>query len=80
MIVWSQIGITGYLVGPVAADAVADRLGFAALGLVPLGAALLLLWTMGWEARTSTAPAVADPRHAQREGRAGARRSARLER
>ena len=51
MIVWSQIGITGYLVGPVAADAVADRLGFAALGLVPLGAALLLLWTTGWQAQ-----------------------------
>ena len=60
MIVWSQIGIAGYLVGPVAAGAVADRLGFAALGLVPLGAALLLLWTMRWGARTSPAPVAAD--------------------
>jgi MFS family permease len=43
MIIWSQIGIAGYLLGPVAGGAVAQWLGFAALGLVPLAAALVLL-------------------------------------
>jgi MFS family permease len=43
MIVWSQLGIAGYLLGPIAAGVVADSLGFAALGLVPLGALALLL-------------------------------------
>jgi MFS family permease len=43
MIVWSQIGIAGYLLGPVAAGGVAQSLGFSALGLVPLVAAFVLL-------------------------------------
>jgi MFS family permease len=48
MIIWSQIGIAGYLFGPVAAGAVAETLGFAALGLVPLAASLVLLGMLRW--------------------------------
>jgi len=51
MIIWSQIGIAGYLLGPVAAGGIAQWLGFAALGVVPLTAALMLLGVM----RSSTA-------------------------
>jgi MFS family permease len=43
MIIWSQLGIIGYLLGPIAAGVVADQLGFAALALVPVAAAALLL-------------------------------------
>jgi MFS family permease len=39
MIVWSQIGIAGYLIGPLAGGAVAQGLSFAWIGLVPLAAA-----------------------------------------
>jgi MFS family permease len=48
MIVWSQISIAGYLLGPVAAGGIAQWLGFAALGLVPLAAALVLLRALRW--------------------------------
>jgi MFS family permease len=41
MVVWSQIGIIGYLLGPLAAGIVADGLGYAYIGLVPAAAALL---------------------------------------
>ena len=40
MIVWSQIGIAGYLIGPLAGGAVAQGLSFAWIGLVPLAAAI----------------------------------------
>lgn len=43
MVVWSQIGIAGYLIGPLLGGAVADGLGFAYLGLVPAAAGLLVL-------------------------------------
>jgi MFS family permease len=43
MVVWSQIGIVGYLLGPVAGGAVTQVLGFAALGLAPASAAAVLL-------------------------------------
>ncbi|MGH2580527.1 MAG: MFS transporter [Actinomycetota bacterium] len=44
MVVWSQIGIAGYLAGPLAGGALAESLGFWSVGLVPLaGAALVLL-------------------------------------
>jgi MFS family permease len=43
MVVWSQIGIVGYLVGPLVGGIVVDVLGFAALGLVPLAAGAALL-------------------------------------
>lgn len=39
MIVWSQIGIAGYLIGPLAGGAVAEGLSFAWIGIVPLAAA-----------------------------------------
>lgn len=43
MVVWSQIGIAGYLVGPLAGGALAESLGFSAVGLVPLAGAAVLL-------------------------------------
>jgi hypothetical protein len=46
MIVWSQLSIAGYLLGPVAAGLVAGWLGFAALGLVPLAAGMVLLGSL----------------------------------
>ena len=48
MIIWSQIGIAGYLLGPVMAGAVAQTFGFSALGLVPLSAAIVVLAVMRW--------------------------------
>jgi MFS family permease len=55
MIVWSQIGIAGYLIGPVAAGAAAATIGFAALGLVPLAAGGLLLGVIRWSSRATSA-------------------------
>jgi MFS family permease len=43
MVVWSQVGIIGYLVGSLAGGLVADGLGYAYLGLVPSAAALVVL-------------------------------------
>ncbi|HET6751091.1 MAG TPA: MFS transporter [Actinomycetes bacterium] len=43
MVLWSQLAIVGYLAGPVAGGAVAQALGFQALGLVPLAVALVLV-------------------------------------
>ena len=43
MVVWSQIGIAGYLLGPLLGGAVVELLGFGALGLLPLGAGAALL-------------------------------------
>jgi MFS family permease len=45
LVVWSQLGIIGYLLGPLAGGAVVQKLGFAAIGLVPAAAAALLLGT-----------------------------------
>jgi MFS family permease len=43
MVVWSQLGILGYVAGPLLGGAVAEVLGFAWIGVVPLlGAALLV--------------------------------------
>jgi MFS family permease len=42
MIVWSQIGIAGYLIGPLAGGGVAEGLSFAWIGVVPLAAAVAL--------------------------------------
>ncbi|MEX2211817.1 MAG: MFS transporter [Gaiellaceae bacterium] len=42
MVVWSQVWAVGYLVGPSVAGAVAEGLGFAALGVVPAAGLLLL--------------------------------------
>jgi MFS family permease len=43
MVLWSQIGIAGYLAGPAVGGAVAEALGFQAVVLVPLAAAVPLL-------------------------------------
>lgn len=41
MVVWSQVWALGYLAGPALAGALAEGLGFAAVGLVPFAALLL---------------------------------------
>jgi MFS family permease len=43
MVVWSQIGIVGYLVGPLAGGALAALAGYWAVGLLPLTAALMVV-------------------------------------
>jgi MFS family permease len=43
MVVWSQIGIIGYLLGPLAGGLVADRLGYAFIGTVSAVAGLLVV-------------------------------------
>jgi MFS family permease len=43
MVVWSQVGIVGYLIGPLLGGAVAEGLGFSAVGLVPAAAGLVVL-------------------------------------
>jgi MFS family permease len=43
MIVWSQIGIAGYLLGPLVGGAVADELGYAAAGAVVAAAGVAVL-------------------------------------
>ena len=43
MVVWSQLGIVGYFIGPVAGGAIAEGLGFSAIGLVPAAAGLTVL-------------------------------------
>jgi MFS family permease len=40
MVVWSQVGILGYLVGPLVGGVVAEGMGFAFLGLLPAAAGL----------------------------------------
>jgi MFS family permease len=42
MVVWSQVWALGYIAGPAAGGGVAEALGFAVIGLVPLGAAVVL--------------------------------------
>jgi hypothetical protein len=41
--VWSQIGIVGYLLGPLAGGIVAEGAGYGYLWLVPAAAGLLVL-------------------------------------
>lgn len=43
MVVWSQIGIIGYMLGPLAGGVVAEGAGYAAVGVVPAVAGLVLL-------------------------------------
>jgi MFS family permease len=40
MVVWSQVGIIGYLLGPLAGGIIAEGLGYAYIGLVPAAAAV----------------------------------------
>ena len=43
MVVWSQLGIVGYLLGPLLGGAVAEHFGYAAIGLLPAVAGLAVL-------------------------------------
>jgi MFS family permease len=43
MVIWSQLGIVGYLLGPLVGGVVADKAGFAYVGLVPAVAGGLVL-------------------------------------
>lgn len=43
MVVWSQIGIIGYFLGPLTAGVVAETFGYAAIGIVPLLATIPVL-------------------------------------
>lgn len=45
MVVWSQVWALGYIAGPAAAGGVAEALGFGAVGIVPLAAALCVTAT-----------------------------------
>jgi MFS family permease len=42
MVLWSQIGIVGYLLGPLVGGFVAEGPGYAFLGLVPAAIGLLV--------------------------------------
>jgi MFS family permease len=55
MVLWSAIGIAGYLAGPAVGGAVAETLGFQAVVLVPLAVAVPLLAAF-WRARYSVVP------------------------
>src|SRR5487761_556189 len=43
MVIWSQLALVGYLVGPLGGGGLAQAFGFRTIGLVPLAAALLLV-------------------------------------
>jgi MFS family permease len=43
MVVWSQMGILGYLIAPAIGGPLAAWLGFRWLGLLPLGAGIVLV-------------------------------------
>jgi MFS family permease len=55
MVVWSQIGIIGYLLGPLAGGIVAEGPGYAFVGLVPAAAGVLVVALL--RASELTAPA-----------------------
>jgi MFS family permease len=59
MVVWSQVGIVGYLLGPLAGGVIAEQFGYAFIGLVPAAAAaaVLLLGPVSFRTR---APVVLD--------------------
>jgi MFS family permease len=53
MVVWSQIGILGYLLGPLTGGIVAHSLGYAFMGAVPAAAGGVVVFLL----RTSRSPA-----------------------
>jgi MFS family permease len=59
MVVWSQIGIIGYLLGPLAGGLVADSLGYAFIGTVSAVAGLLVVALLR-TARSPVAEAAAE--------------------
>src|SRR5262245_53055688 len=46
MVVWNQVFALGYLIGPSVGGAVAETLGFDAVGLLPLAIALVVILTL----------------------------------
>jgi MFS family permease len=62
MVVWSQIGILGYLLGPLAGGIVADSLGYTFVGTVSAAAGLLVVTLL----RTTRSPATRAPQAAAR--------------
>jgi MFS family permease len=62
MVIWSQIGIIGYLLGPLAGGIVADGPGYSFVGAVPAVAALLVVALLG-----TPRSAAAHPPQAARE-------------
>jgi MFS family permease len=52
MVVWSQIGIIGYLLGPLAGGLVAEGAGYAFIGLVPAAAGIVVVSLLRWERQT----------------------------
>jgi MFS family permease len=60
MVVWSQVGIVGYLLGPLAGGIVADSLGYAFVGTVSAVAGLLVLALL----RSPRIPAAGPPQGA----------------
>jgi MFS family permease len=60
MVVWSQLWAVGYLVGPAVGGGVAEALGFGAIGLVPLAAALGVVATFA-VARAPSGNTLIDP-------------------
>jgi len=56
MVVWSQVGIAGYLAGPLLGGLVADELGYRYLGLVPLLAGSVVLALFLYLPRRSGVP------------------------
>jgi MFS family permease len=57
MVIWSQIGIVGYLLGPLAGGLVASGLGYAFIGLVPAAAGLAILAMLRLDGRATRPPA-----------------------
>ena len=62
MVVWSQLGIVGYLLGPLAGGIVADGLGYAFVGTVSAVAGLLVVALL----RTPRSPVTRPPEAAAR--------------
>ena len=62
MVVWSQIGILGYLLGPLAGGIVAGSLGYTFVGTVSAAAGLLVVALL----RTTRPPVVSPPQAAAR--------------
>jgi MFS family permease len=54
MVVWSQIGIVGYLIGPLLGGAVAEGIGYSAVGVVPAVAGIAVLAVLVASRATNT--------------------------